>query len=272
MPAYTLASVDQTAFAAFFPGMVTSFFASMGLRSTSYLRLEAEAVEIAEVPFDEFRAIIYSACQADTSQTQFGGDGRGGAGVVQAAVGQFEQWRGERITANSAGGWNASLPTASVEPYIGVLRRVFYLRGIRFIVEDSRAAAAFGQAAIANTFPTGSQPISVPSVTVNANSIPAGAPAPAAGSTGAAIAAQTAMIAGLQAQIDQLRTGLATGSNAQIAASFARATAVGVELVQVFDRPLAFGYQAMFVDARTDPSRPADSKNLAGFAPVCNKI
>jgi len=70
-----------------------------------------------------------------------------------------------------------------------------------------------------------------------------------------------------------LRSGLiGAGSNIQIAASFARATAVGVELEQVFDRPLAFGYQAFFVDARRDPAYRADRNNLNGFANVCRRV
>ena len=290
MPGYSLASVDQAALALAIPNLFASFLGSVGLRSTSYLRIEAAGVEIAEVPYDEFRAILAGACAGSPSETQFGGRGVGGRGVVVAAFDQFEQWRRERADANARSrgtwslAWREPLPEAPVQPYLGVLRRVFYLRGIRFVTEDSRAAAAMAQAAVRQTFPAGTQPVPLPQVTVNASPPPS---PPPAGAPAAAVAAQNAAIAGLQQQVDALRSGLATaGSNAQIAASFARATAVGVELVQIFDRPLAFGYQAFFVRADADPDQvatsdaertgrpedPSTRSRLNGFVPVCRRF
>lgn len=289
IPGYTLASVDQAALATAIPNLFASFLASVGLRSTSYLRMEAAGVEVAELPYDEFRYLISNACQGSRSETQFGGGGTGADGVVTAAFDQFEQWRGERIAANARrrftwnGTWRDSLPEGPIDPYIGVLRRVFYLRGIRFITEDSRAVAVLAQAAVRQTFPAGTQPVPLPQVTVNTAAPPA---PPPAGAPAAAVAAQNAAIAGLQQQVEILRNGLATsGSAAQIAGSFARATAVGVELTQIFDRPLAFGYQAFFVraDANPDqdrlqraveqsPNRSAPMRaHLNGFVPVCRR-
>ncbi len=274
MPGYTLASVDQATLAAAVPNIAASFFASIGLRSTTYLKIEPSAVEVAEIPFDEVRDIVITACEDSSDGTQFSMNGTSAKGTVAAAVEQLEQWRGERVSAKVQQGEQveqAEQSTPAVQPYLTVLRRVFYLRGIRFIIEDTRVAAAFAQAAIAQNFPAGSQVVALPAIATASASAGTGPTAP-----------QSAAIADLQKQIDQLRTNLANaGSNIQIATSFARATAVGIVLEQIFDRPLAFGYQAFFTDARIDRNKPAidfsktppeSYRNLNGFANICDRV
>jgi hypothetical protein len=54
--------------------------------------------------------------------------------------------------------------------------------------------------------------------------------------------AMTTAMAALQSQIDSLRTAISSNANIQIAGTYAHATARGIEFVELFQRPLAFGY------------------------------
>jgi hypothetical protein len=270
MPGFTLASVDQAALGGFLPGLTASFFASLGLRHTSYLRMEAEGVEMADLPYDELRYLVASACNGDGRSTIFGGQGTGATGLVQATFNILDQQRTERPPPRTGGA-----AEEAVSPYLALMRRVFYLRGVRFIVDDSRVASAFQQLALQSTLQPGETPVTLPQLRGNtdlAAAAPQGSTPPPAGSPQAAAAANAAGITALQNQIEQLRTVLASGAGPQIGASFARAAATGVELVQLFDRPLAFGYQAVFVDARKDRGSAASAGNLDGFGPLCRAI
>lgn len=259
MPGFTLASVDQASVGGFLPGLAASFFGALGLRQTSYLRIEAEGVEMADLPHDEVRALVYGACKAN-ADTQFGRKGQGAEGLVLAAYNILEQQQTEREA------------PANVEPYLALVRRVFYLRGVRFIVEDSRIAAAFLQASAESALRPGETPVSLPQLSASAELASAAGGTASAGAPTASTAANAAAMAALQQQLEQLRAALVNASGPQLGATFARAAATGIELVQLFDRPLAFGYQAVFVDARWDPSRPASAENLKGFVPLCNAI
>jgi hypothetical protein len=67
-------------------------------------------------------------------------------------------------------------------------------------------------------------------------------------------AALTDLTTAVNALTAQITKSPAAGNNIGISTSFAHATAAGVELTQVFDRPLAFGYQADFADIKVDDS------------------
>jgi len=62
MPSYSLASVDQAALGASVPNVWTSFLVGLGLRNSSYLRMEPEAVEVAELPLAAVLETIRAAC------------------------------------------------------------------------------------------------------------------------------------------------------------------------------------------------------------------
>lgn len=255
LPGYTLASVDQYTLAGLVPGTVASFFAALGLRHTSYLQMQAEGVEVAELPFVDLIDTLEQACRALAA----GSRGLRYVRAVNFAYDTFAAQREDRLR-------NRLEPSAPVNPIFAVPRRVFYMRGVRFVIDDSRAAAAFAQAAVRNPLPTGASAVPLPAVSINANL------APPSNANAPGEAANAARITALQQQIDQLRSVLGNGSNVQFAGSVARATATGVELVQLFDRPLAFGYQAFFVPAGVARVKGEDGKERTesqGLAPIC---
>lgn len=270
MPGYTLASVDQFSVGALVPAVAQSLLAGLGLRRTSSLRMEALGVEVAEVPLDALQRVLYDACIG--SSGVFGHGGNAGRLVVNGAASIFEGQRRGLSNATEAGAKRgAGEPTGY---YLLLIRKVFYLRGIRFQISDSEAAAAFAQAALRNTLPGGNQAPTLADVPITRGS------GDDKGDKGTAAA-----IADLQRQVDELRKALAgaAGGNPQAAAQIARATATGIELVHVFDRPLAFGYQPLWASAgvRRQPSNheratpdpteqgPLDSD---GLRPLCRLV
>lgn len=269
LPGYTLASVDQASFAAFLPGLLASFFASIGFQHTSYLRIEAEGIEVAELPLAEVVATLDAACRERSTPAREKAYGH----AVSMAYDIFEAQRRNRE--------RNRMPTKAVLPRLHLVRKVFYMRGIRFVTEDSRVTAAMLDAAIKKPVPDGASTVAPATITINNAQGGEGAGAgvaPPPGSPRATEAANAATIAALQKQLADLRKSLATGSNTQIAASFARAATVGVELVQLFDRPLAFGYQSMAVPSKVVPGKFDDDGNTLvptvsfGWRPLCDEI
>ena len=255
LPGFTLASVDQGQFAAFLPGLLASFFTSIGFRHTSYLRIEAEGIEVAELPLADIMSTLKTACQTPAFVNRFPAYDRAvsvGRDIFEAQRVNREQTTGRKIK--------------PIELRLLLLRKVFYMRGVRFITEDSRVVAAALDAAAKQSLPDQAKPVSIPSVTVNNNP-----PAPPADQGGAAgpQGNNNAAIADLRGQINQLRTALANGSDARLSASFARAATTGVQLVQLFDRPLAFGYQALQVKPNIDASQAITTSS--GWLPLCDE-
>jgi len=269
-PGYTLASVDQAGLAAFLPTAMASFLAALGLRETHYFRIQAEAVEVAELPFDAMLGEVAAACRRGSGVLAQGG--QAAAGVVSTAYDQLASWRGARVRAARRISEQAATEVPVVEPKIALVWRIFYLRGIRFVVEDSRVVTLAAQLALQNQFPAGVTPPSVPQVTVANTFAPAAGGPPQPGN----VAGQDAAIAALRTQIQDLQraigtgTGTGTGTATQFAANLARAASQGIDLVQLFDRPLAFGYQALFADLRpgdgTAPGSPGDLRPLCRIA------
>lgn len=255
LPGYTLASVDQGSFAAFLPGLIASFFTAIGFRHTSYLRIEAEGVEVAELPLADLVTTLDAACRAPAIRARQTAYSRG----VSMAYDIFESQRRRR---EKTGG-----PKGAVVPRLHLLRKVFYMRGVRFVTEDSRVTAAVLDATVKKTLPDGASTVPTPSITVNNNP----APKDAAGTAGPQGNNNNAAIAALQAQIGELRTALAKGSNAQFGASFARAATTGVELVQLFDRPLAFGYQSLVVTVDITTGTNGMAVASPGWRPLCDE-
>jgi len=212
-------------------------------------------VELAELPLDQIRAIVAAACGGDPGRSVFGGDGAGGHGLVALGYAILDQQRGERGPAARA---------AAPQPILALLRRVVYLRGVRFVVTDRLVASALLQAAAPAPAAEDGAPVPLPALRTRAD---------AARAPGDARAAETAAaLAALQDQVEQLRGALAAAGGAQLGIGFVRAAATGIELVQLFDRPPAFGYQAVFVDARRDRQAPASPDNLDGLRPLCRAI
>lgn len=232
LPKYTLASVDQAALSGAVPSPTASFLASFGFTQSKYLTMEAVGVEIAELPVDTVTSIVQQAC-ADPNSL-FGSSGR--RDTVQR-VGFYSMQAWWEVRKQDAEG----KPIADFKPQLYLLHKVLYMRGIRYIFNDQKAASAVLSAALANQFPAGVTPPTAPappppSPTPNA--------APASDTTGTGNAALKAQIDALNAQIAALRSSTAQNGNTNIAGSFARATAQGVELVELFERPMAFGYVA----------------------------
>jgi hypothetical protein len=258
LPGYSLASVDQVSLGAFVPEVVASFFGALGLRQTSFLRMEAEGIEVAELPLADFLDALAQGCSSPTVQARRNRY----ADAVAVGYTLFHAQRDRRLQEGSS---NTAVPDTSML----IMRRVFYMRGVRFIVSDSRVGTAALQAATRSTIPSGNTPMQLPGVTVNTNVAPVTQGTPAAGSPAEAAAANAAAITALQGQMEQLRGAIASGGNTQISLGLARAAGTGIELVQLFDRPLAFGYQAVEIDAKVTPPVGDKPASAPGLAPLC---
>ena len=121
----------------------------------------------------------------------------------------------------------------SYKPELYMMVAVYYLRGIRYIFSDTRAYAAELEAAANAKIPAALQPPTVPNISMNVVTAPQGTTKPDA---------VTAQMLALQTQMDALRSAVMSNSNIQVAATYAHATARGIEFVDLFQRPLAFGY------------------------------
>lgn len=256
-PGYSLATVTQVSGAAFMPEAFATFLAGIGIRNTTSLEMEAIGVEMADVPLENAIAAIREACSAGGS---LGGGGYNEAAwtLVQTAHYQLESWRAER--GSQRGMWQAAAP---VDARMFVPWRIYYLRGIRFIIKDTYAVSAVAQAAARLSARAGAAtPPPIQSVQVTN--------APSAG------AAEPAGAPGLLQQVEAMRTAIAGAGTPQFIASLAQATARGVELVQLFDRPLAFGHQSFWVPVQYQrgadgtAARDENGQRLTrGFEPVC---
>lgn len=278
MPGYTLASVDQVSVGALVPAVAQSLLAGLGLRRTSSLRMEALGVEVAEVPFDTLIGVLRDAC--DRSLGVFAKDNKAGKTAVDgAAYVLFGQRRGRSGIDQISNKTDEKGEQRIEGLQFYIIRKVFYLRGIRFMISDGEAAAAFAQVALRNRLPEGEQ---APKI------------APLARSEGQDAKDDTsAAIARLEQQVKELGKALdeAAGGNLQAAAQIARATATGIELVHVFDRPLAFGYQPIIVPAnvtmtpaaargsenkpeRNEKKKGSNEGRLSsdGFLPICKFV
>jgi hypothetical protein len=235
-PGLTLASVDEFSAGGFVPQAFTSLLAALALRSTRYVRVEAEGVEVADVPLESIVAGLARAC--GDRRTPLGNSARG-QGLVAFAHDIMHVRYLERL-AGARGAERTAREQAGFKPQIYVLRRVIYLRGIRYIIDDSQTSAAMLRAAFSAPVRPDITPPSINQVSVT-NTPPAGAGNTSVGN----VAESEARITAIRRELDELRTKLGTGNDAQLAASFARATARGIELVDLFDRPMAFGYETL---------------------------
>jgi hypothetical protein len=222
LASYKLASADELQATWFVPSLWQSFLGSFGLRNTSSLEIEAEAVEIADLPLAQVLKTLHQACQDPNGIL-----GASQIGLVQEAYEMLEAYNTELKE-------KLKKPLPDVNPQIYLIRKVYYLRGIRYIWKDSRTTAALLEAA-KNTAPQPTAPPTINTVTI-ANTPPT-TTAPAATSIGSEVQAQ---LDALKAEQAAQAKALASGTNAQFALSYAAATVRGIELVTAFDRPLAF--------------------------------
>ena len=273
-PGYTLASVEQFSVAGMVPQAFQSFLAAFGLRSTRYVHVEPIGVEIAELPLQELLDGVRDACAS-----------RGPTSILNKAVGDDVLARGieqlfalhsERERFNNRSMWTSGRQNEPVNPQLVLMRRIYYLRGLRFTIDDSQTATAALQAAANLRLGQGVTPPTVAVVTPPPVA-PAGVPGPAGGTAATATGALQAQIDALKGQLSAL--GASGGGTAQIASSYARASAVGVEFNHIFDRPMAFGFEpvAFNLDWHKDDKHnvlvgsrmiPGDGKR--GIARICD--
>jgi hypothetical protein len=250
MPKYTLAAVTQEAFAGTLPQALSSFFAALGFSQTKYLTVEAIGVEIADLPVDTFSDVVSAACK-DTKSGVFGNPEKREI-VQRVGYNALEAWW-EGRKARAEGG-----AIAKFAPQLYLVSKVYYLRGLRYIFNDNEAASAAVAAALSNKFATGVTPPSAPAPSPPA---PAASPSP-----GAAPNPQQAQIDALTKELTDLKTAVAQNTNTNVAASYARATAQGVEMVDLFQRPVAFGYVAFAENLALD----SHGKPLGGIGEFCS--
>ncbi len=222
-PGFSLASIDDVTGAASVPGLFSSFIGSLGFRRSVSLEVKPGAVEIAQISADDYVAAISLVCSDRT--TPFGNRDLGVLAAKFAHDNVFIEWD-RRYQENKT-------TTAPFTPYLYIFTRVYYLRSIKYIYSDSDAYSAALSAALANEHPAGKTPVPAPNVVVNVS-----------GTGASEKSVKNEDLAALKEEIASIRTAVSGGQNIQFGITGARATATGIELVDSFDRPLAFGYTA----------------------------
>ena len=235
MPKYGLAAVDQGSLAAVVPASLARFLAALGFSRSVNLTVEAVGLEMATLPLDTITSVVHDAC--------VGGHGtmgnRGFGNVVQTAGYNIMQnwWTQRRDDAR----WGA---IAGFDPRLYLIAKVYYLRGLRYIYNDTTASAATFTAALNTRLAATNTP---PAAT-------AASPNPTQAVANDTNADLDARIAALTKAIGDMGDKLASNNNINVGASAARATAEGVEIVQLFERPVAFGYEPLAENIGPDKS------------------
>jgi hypothetical protein len=260
LPSYSLGSIDNVTLAGSAPTGFANFLATIGFRRSTSLNVEAEGVEVATLPADEFAAAIRKAC---TSSGNPFSDPQLAKAAMTFADAELYSHAKTRHKAQQ----RPSDQSVAYRPRLIMLRKVYYLRGIRYIFSDTRAYSALIEAAASGKIPTASQPPATPNISMNVVT------APQSGVQASNPDAMTTAMAALQSQIDSLRAAISSNANIQIAGTYAHATARGIEFVELFQRPLAFGYtpiarafdidrgyEAFCADTRGDMLPPLEKK------------
>ena len=239
-----MASIETFSAAGSLPTAFASFLAAIGFSHSNSLQVQAEGVEIASLSAEDFSRAILKACseQATRSAIQVSPRGNGVRRQRDARqcwyASQARPRPGIREQFIRSGG-----KVFPYKPMIYMLRQVYYLRGIRYIYNDSRVVTAMAAAAASAKIPTAQQPPAPPNISiVNAPQTTGSAPAAAGNSQ---LAAQ---VAALQAQVDAMRSAVSSNTNIQVGASYTQATARGIEMVDLFQRPLAFGHAPVAIE------------------------
>jgi hypothetical protein len=225
IPSYSLASIDNVTLAGSAPTAFANFLVAIGFSRSTSLVVQAEGVEVATLPSDDFAAAISKACFAPNNPF-------GSLALARPSLAFADQ----EMRANARTRQRQSHdPVFRYDPRLLMLRKIFYLRGIRYIFTDTRAYAAALEAAASSKIPVAQQPPTVPNISMNVVTTSQGTQA-------AKPDAATSQMSALQNQIDALRSAVSSNSNIQVAGTYARVTARGIEFVDLFQRPLAFGY------------------------------
>jgi hypothetical protein len=254
LPRFSLASIDQAALAGSIPTALASFFAAFSTTATKNLTLEAIGVEIAELPLDTFSAKVAQACDDPTSV--FGNITNRNRLHAVGYKAMKTWWQRRQAETGSE-------KIAKYDPRLFLIRRVFYARGINFVYHDTNATAVAFRAAFNAQLPAGVTPPAAPTpptATTPTLTDPTGAIA-----TGAAA---TAALKSVMADVAAMKTALA-GANIGIGASFGRATARGIEITELFENPLAFGYDAL-VSELSKPDATGHISDDKGIGDLCN--
>lgn len=223
LPSYSLASIDNMTAAAAVPTMFANFAASLGISRSTSLVVQAEGVETASLPAEEFAKAIQLACSTDNNA--FGNP---------AIARPFLVLSDQQLRSNVSARAMKAKKALSYKPALFMLRTVYYLRGIRYIYNDTQAYAIMLQAAADAKLSAGQAPPALPNISMNV----ATGSQPGTTKTDAL----SAQLASLQAQMDAMRNAMINASGVQLAGSYSRITARGVEFVDLFQRPVAFGY------------------------------
>ena len=127
-PSYTLASVEQFSASAFVPAQFQSFLAALGWRSTRYVHVEAEGVEFAELPLQDMTEVIASACSQKSPPSPLTNEAMGNR-LVGRSVELQQALYEERVRMATQ---DVSQRLSRPKPQIYLMRRIYYMRGIKF--------------------------------------------------------------------------------------------------------------------------------------------
>lgn len=245
LPSYSLASIETFSAAGSLPTAFASFLAAIGFSHSNSLQVQAEGVEIASLSAEDFSRAILKACSA-------AGNPFSDPGLAHAAMAFADSEMRDNAGTRAKHALDPAIREQFIrsggkvfpyKPMIYMLRQVYYLRGIRYIYNDSRVVTAMAAAAASAKIPTAQQPPAPPNISiVNAPQTTGSAPAAAGNSQ---LAAQ---VAALQAQVDAMRSAVSSNTNIQVGASYTQATARGIEMVDLFQRPLAFGHAPVAIE------------------------
>ncbi len=246
MPSYSLAAVDQAAASGAASTAFASIASSFSLSQSKYLTVEAVGVHIVDLPLDRMAQEVQRACRSGRGVF---GDSVQRQAVQTAAYQAMRAWWGYRK--NHA--QSASFP--EFQPQMAMLRRVYYLRGIRFVFHDDRAAALAASAAFNPRLPEGVTPPSAPTQ-------------PAVTPPTNANANVTTQLTEISKQLAEIQKSLPANNNINLSLQGTRATARGIEMIQLFERPLAFGYDPLVTALTWDKTNQQANNGISDLCGI----
>ena len=255
IPQYSLASIDQASLGGAGSTPFASFLAAFGFAQSKYLTMEAVATQMAELPLADFTSVVQKACLNGSGM--FGKRRPGHPAEILA----YNFMKANHDIVESG---NSSPP--KFQPEMMVMRRVYYLRGIRYVFNDASVASAIATAAFNTRLPTTAAPPDLLK------------PTPSTGSAATenlptddkATKALIASITALNKQLSEIKDVVAAGKGgAGFGISGVRATARGIEMTQTFNRPLAFGYEPITFNFGLEKDQNGVVRRTGGLDELC---
>jgi hypothetical protein len=253
MPSYGLASFSQNSVAGSFPLSLSNIGAALGISSSRFVTVEADATEMAELPVDTFIDIVAASCRSNAPNS---------LGRLRYSNAVNLGYREMRVQYDEA--------RVAFKPVLNIVEAVYYLRAIKYQYNTAEAASAAVQAALNTRLDASRTPPAVGSPTLNA---PSAQVQPPPGMTPDQLSNAMKNLTDSMNALTSRLSSLAN-NNVNIAATFTRTTATGIELVQVFDRPLAFGFmpfsESLSAHDRYPVAYPfSDAKDPDAVAQLC---